>query len=81
MRHTANPLKYKHRPKLDGLWVEIVLVGGTVLNGVLHNNLLECEPWKEIRVKIGYNDISIPRPWISELRVLGSMGTRKLCRS
>ncbi len=76
-----------HRPKAPGIWVKVELADGKFVDGLLKNDLLVCEPWKELKVRFpcyGHGDlcdeVAFPRAEVVAVTVLGIIGTGKRAR-
>ncbi len=69
---------HSQRPKAGGLWIELTLANGFVVDGVLQTtDLLRVKPWKEITLLRGQVKRTYTRGSYTGIRVLGILGEGK----
>jgi len=77
--------RHATRSKSPGLWVQLTLSDGQVVDGTIKNDLLVFEPWKKIEVRFpvtGHQTISDKVTFapedVVEIIVLGVIGMGKV---
>ncbi|MCS7314857.1 MAG: hypothetical protein RMI94_03155 [Bryobacterales bacterium] len=73
-----DPLFFRSRPKAAGLWVRLYFRDGEQMEGLLPNNLLQCEPEGFTVVPPNPNSrrqrVFVPRKALTQVQVLGVIG-------